>query len=73
MNKNIFIVGNLIWISIEPCDTYGSKTTHYMLCGRSGGLVPNAILTADELVSRWPTGQFREGINVSDIITFDDK
>lgn len=71
--KNIFIVGNLIWISIEQCDGFGIKIPKFMLCGRHGRLVPGAILTYNELIARWPEGKFREGINVSDTITFIDQ
>lgn len=71
--KPIFIVGNLIWISIEVCDTFGSKEPLYMLCGRHGGLVPNAIMTGLELKNRWPDGVFLNGINASDTVTFNDK
>ena len=48
--RNVFIVGNLIWISISRSETYGSETKQYMLCGRRGGLSPNAILSENELV-----------------------
>lgn len=72
MNKPIFIIGNLIWISIEQSETYGSKEQQYMLCGRRGGIIPDAILTAPELIMRYPNGKFLNGINASDTITFTD-
>lgn len=71
--ENIFIVGNLIYISIDANETYGSKVKQYMLCGRHGGLVLDAILTKAELLEQWPHGKFVKGINVSDTITFIDK
>lgn len=71
--KPIFIVGNLIWILIEESEYYKSKDPLYMLCGRNGGLVLNALMTGEQLVNRFPKGEFREGINVSDNITFNDK
>lgn len=71
--KNIYVVGNLIWISIESNNTYGSKTKQFMLCGRRGGIEPDAILTWDELIERYPTGKFLACINPSDTINFDDK
>jgi hypothetical protein len=70
---NIFIIGNLIWISIDSNSIYGSKKTQYMLCGRTGGLTLNAILTIEELKEKYPDGNFRKGINVSDTITCLDK
>lgn len=72
MKENIFIVGNLIWIKIDSCDTYGSKTPQYMLCGRTGGLNLNAILTKDEILKRYPDAKAKEGINVSNTITYND-
>ena len=70
---NVFIVGNLIWISINRNETYGSKTRQYMLCGRRGGLNTDAILSGDELVEKYPDGVFKSAINVSDTISFEDK
>lgn len=57
--KPIFIVGNLIWILIEQSEIYGSKHDLYMLCGRRGGLVLDAIKTGEELMEKYPTGVFR--------------
>lgn len=71
--KPILVVGNLIWIKINSCDTYGSKTPHYMLCGRRGGLCTDAIMTEAEIRDKWPETKALEGINVSDTITYTDK
>jgi len=71
--ENIFIVGNLIWIKIDSNDTYGSKIPQYMLCGRHGGLVLDAILTKAEILAKWEDAKSLKGINVSDTITYNDK
>ncbi|MGL5711440.1 MAG: hypothetical protein ACRCX2_00345 [Paraclostridium sp.] len=71
--KNIFIVGNLIWISIENNSTYSSNKSMYMLCGRRGRLVLNAIMSGEELTEKYPDGVWRKAINVSDTIIFEDK
>ena len=64
--KNIYSVGNLIWIKMETNYTYGSKEVRYMLCGRNGGLVLDAILSEKELLDNYPKGKFTEFINASD-------
>lgn len=74
MKKNIFVVDNLIWISIEQEETYCTNAYNkYVLCGRTGGVLLNAILTTEELVTKYPNGKFLKGINPSDTITFTDK
>ena len=71
--KGIYIIGNMIWIKINKNSNYGSEKTLYMLCGRRGGLVMDAILTSEDLMKQYPGGEWRNGINVSDTISFEDK
>lgn len=57
MNKNFYIVGNLVYILMCK-GIFGSKEPQYVACGRASELDLNSVISETELVTRYPDGQF---------------
>lgn len=77
MKDNIIVIGNWIFIKIEPL--WGSEMfvkeaeEKYVACGRYGGIDLRYIYTKKELLARSPNAILLDGINPTNDVNTQDK
>ena len=62
--KNVFKVGNLIYLLIDNDDNYGSKIPMYVIYSVTSGVNLNTIMLLSDLLEAYPDGKFYDNIDI---------